>query len=150
MPLAPPQSKASAPVFPAWVRNELKTVETTIKFAGYLAQQQRSMPRLRDDEARAIPTWFDYRACSGLSREMVEKLDRVRPLDPRPGQPHLRRNPSRLSLIQVFLEIQARTTPTPAPPHRRRGMTRCVYTDLLAAYIAELMPSPDAWPQSSV
>jgi tRNA uridine 5-carboxymethylaminomethyl modification enzyme len=30
-------------VLPAWVRNEMKTVETSIKFAGYLAQQQRSM-----------------------------------------------------------------------------------------------------------
>jgi tRNA uridine 5-carboxymethylaminomethyl modification enzyme len=93
---------------PAWVRNELKTVETTIKFAGYLAQQQRSMARLRADEARAIPTWFDYRACSGLSREMVEKLDRVRPSTLGQASRISGVTPAACSLIQVFLEIQAR------------------------------------------
>ena len=98
----------AAPVLPAWVRNELKTVETTIKFAGYLAQQQRSMQRLRADEARAIPDWFDYRACSGLSREMVEKLDRVRPRTLGQASRISGVTPAACSLIQVFLEIQAR------------------------------------------
>jgi tRNA uridine 5-carboxymethylaminomethyl modification enzyme len=94
---------------PAWVRNEMKTVETGIKFAGYLAQQQRSMHRLRADEARAIPSWFDYRACSGLSREMVEKLDRVRPSTLGQASRISGVTPAACSLIQVFLEIQSRT-----------------------------------------
>ena len=64
---------------PAWVRNEMKTVETEIKYAGYLQQQRKSMERLKRDEQRVIPPWFDYAACSGLSREMVETLGRVRP-----------------------------------------------------------------------
>ncbi|WP_158786939.1 tRNA uridine-5-carboxymethylaminomethyl(34) synthesis enzyme MnmG [Granulicella sp. L46] len=97
-----------SPALPAWVRNELKTVETTIKFAGYLAQQQRSMARLRADEARTIPTWFDYRACSGLSREMVEKLDRVRPSTLGQASRISGVTPAAVTLIQVFLEIQAR------------------------------------------
>jgi tRNA uridine 5-carboxymethylaminomethyl modification enzyme len=93
---------------PVWVRNEMKSVETAIKFAGYLAQQQRSMERLRRDEARAIPTSFDYTTVSGLSREMVEKLGRVRPstigqAGRLPGV-----TPAALSLIQCILEIQAR------------------------------------------
>ncbi len=98
---------------PVWVRNELKTVETTIKFAGYLAQQQRSMQRLRADEARAIPSWFDYRACSGLSREMVEKLDRVRPSTLGQASRISGVTPAAVTLIQCFLEIQSRT------PHTR-------------------------------
>jgi tRNA uridine 5-carboxymethylaminomethyl modification enzyme len=93
---------------PAWVRNEMKTVETGIKFAGYLAQQQRSMARLRADEARPIPAWFDYRACSGLSREMVERLDRVRPATLGQASRMSGVTPAACSLIQCFLEIQAR------------------------------------------
>ena len=95
-------------ILPVWVRNEMKTVETSIKFAGYLAQQQRNMERLRRDEARAIPGWFDYTAVSGLSREMVEKLGRVRPstLGQASRLPGV--TPAALSLIQCFLEIQAR------------------------------------------
>ena len=104
---------ATTATLPAWVRNELKTVETTIKFAGYLAQQQRSMARLRADEARAIPAWFDYRACSGLSREMVEKLDRVRPQTLGQASRISGVTPAACSLIQVFLEIQSRAAPRP-------------------------------------
>jgi tRNA uridine 5-carboxymethylaminomethyl modification enzyme len=93
---------------PAWVRNELKTVETGIKFAGYLAQQQRSMERLRKDEARAIPDWFDYRACSGLSREMVEKLSRVRPSTLGQASRMSGVTPAAVTLIQCLLEIELR------------------------------------------
>jgi tRNA uridine 5-carboxymethylaminomethyl modification enzyme len=91
---------------PAWVRNEMKSVETTIKFAGYIAQQQRSMARLRADEGRRIPTWFDYRGCSGLSREMVEKLERVRPSTLGQASRIAGVTPAAVSLIQCFLEIQ--------------------------------------------
>ncbi len=94
---------------PVWVRNEIKTVETAIKFAGYLAQQQRAIQRLREDEARAIPAWFNYRACSGLSREMVEKLDRVRPLTLGQASRISGVTPAAVALIQCFLQIQART-----------------------------------------
>jgi tRNA uridine 5-carboxymethylaminomethyl modification enzyme len=103
-----PSSLLPTPCLPAWVRNELKTVETAIKFAGYLAQQQRSMTRLRADEARAIPASFDYRACSGLSREMLEKLDRVRPATLGQASRIAGVTPAACSLIQTFLEIQAR------------------------------------------
>jgi tRNA uridine 5-carboxymethylaminomethyl modification enzyme len=105
-----PCSLTPDPCLPVWVRNEMKTVETGIKFAGYLAQQQRSMERLRRDEARAIPETFDYTTVSGLSREMVEKLGRVRPstLGQASRLPGV--TPAALSLIQCFLEIQARRT----------------------------------------
>src|SRR5205807_4085220 len=52
------------------VRNELKSVETEIKYEGYLLQQQRAMERMKKSEQRSIPGWFDYRSVSGLSHEM--------------------------------------------------------------------------------
>src|SRR5260370_35046631 len=57
----------------------MKTVETEIKYSGYLDQQRRSMEKMRRAEKRAIPGWFDYSAVSGLSSEMKETLSRVRP-----------------------------------------------------------------------
>jgi tRNA uridine 5-carboxymethylaminomethyl modification enzyme len=95
---------------PVWMRNEMKTVETGIKFAGYLAQQQQSIERLRRDEARSIPETFDYAGVSGLSREMVEKLGRVRPATIGQASRLPGVTPAALSLIQCFLEIQARRT----------------------------------------
>jgi tRNA uridine 5-carboxymethylaminomethyl modification enzyme len=93
---------------PAWVRNEMKTVETEIKYAGYLEQQRRSMEKLKRDEGRLIPAWFDYAACSGLSREMVETLGRVRPRTLGQASRIQGVTPAAVSLVNCFIEIQAR------------------------------------------
>ena len=57
---------ADRALLPAWVRNEMKTVETEIKYSGYLDQQRRSMEKMRKAERRGIPEWFDYKAVSGI------------------------------------------------------------------------------------
>ena len=62
------------------MRNEARAVETEIKFAGYLEQQKKSIAKLKAAEGVAIPEWIDYGIISGLSREMREKLERVRPV----------------------------------------------------------------------
>ncbi|HMK24208.1 MAG TPA: FAD-dependent oxidoreductase, partial [Terriglobales bacterium] len=89
-------------------RNDLKAVETEIKYAGYLSQQQRSIERLKKAEQRAIPDWFDYRAVSGLSREMQEKLLKIRPrtLGHAARIPGV--TPAAISLVNVYIELQAR------------------------------------------
>jgi len=93
---------------PAWVRNEMKTVETEIKYAGYLEQQKKSMEKLKKAEERAIPVWFDYTACSGLSREMVETLGRVRPRTLGQASRIAGVTPAAVSLVNCYIEIQGK------------------------------------------
>jgi tRNA uridine 5-carboxymethylaminomethyl modification enzyme len=57
----------------------LTTLETEIKYAGYIQQQERQIGRLREAEGRAIPNSFTYVGVPGLSREIQDKLQRVRP-----------------------------------------------------------------------
>ncbi len=90
------------------VRNELKSVETEIKYAGYLDQQQRAIERLKKAEQRRIPDWFDYRAVSGLSREMQEKLGKVIPQTLGQASRIPGVTPAAVSLINVYIEIQGR------------------------------------------
>ncbi len=90
------------------VRNELKSVETEIKYAGYLDQQTKSIERLKKSEQRSIPDWFDYAKVSGLSREMNEKLTRVRPRTLGQASRIPGVTPAAVSLINVFIEIQSR------------------------------------------
>jgi tRNA uridine 5-carboxymethylaminomethyl modification enzyme len=90
------------------VRNELKSVETEIKYAGYLDQQQRAIERLKKAEQRRIPDWFDYGAVSGLSREMQEKLGRVVPQTLGQASRIPGVTPAAVSLINVYIEIQGR------------------------------------------
>jgi tRNA uridine 5-carboxymethylaminomethyl modification enzyme len=93
---------------PAWVRNEMKTVETEIKYSGYLDQQRRSMEKMRKAEKRAIPGWFDYSAVSGLSTEMKQTLTRVRPQTLGQASRIAGVTPAAVSLIHVYIEIQGR------------------------------------------
>jgi tRNA uridine 5-carboxymethylaminomethyl modification enzyme len=90
------------------VRNELKSVETEIKYEGYLQQQQRAMERLKKAEQRAIPEWFSYRSVSGLSREMQEKLTKVQPRTLAQASRIPGVTPAAVSLVNVYIEIQAR------------------------------------------
>jgi tRNA uridine 5-carboxymethylaminomethyl modification enzyme len=104
--------KASTKLFAAKLssaaRNEMKTVETEIKYAGYLDQQRKSIERLKKAEQRLIPDWFDYGKVSGLSREMNEKLQRVRPRTLGHASRIPGVTPAAVSLINVYIEIQGK------------------------------------------
>ena len=98
----------TTPRLSAAIRNELKAVETEIKYSGYLDQQTKAIERLKRSEQRTIPEWFDYGKVSGLSREMNEKLTRVRPQTLGQASRIPGVTPAAVSLINVYIEIQAR------------------------------------------
>jgi tRNA uridine 5-carboxymethylaminomethyl modification enzyme len=90
----------------AQLHNEARAVETEIKFAGYLDQQKKAIQKLKAAEAVHIPEWIDYSIISGLSREMREILERVRPgtigqASRIPGV-----TPAALSLVHVSIRLQ--------------------------------------------
>ncbi len=89
----------------ARTRNELKSVETEIKFAGYLDQQRKSIEKLKKAEQRVIPVSFEYAGISGLSREMQETLARVRPQTLGQASRIPGVTPAALSLLNVYLEV---------------------------------------------
>jgi tRNA uridine 5-carboxymethylaminomethyl modification enzyme len=61
------------------VRGMVSTVETVIKYGGYIQQQERQMARLKESGGRPIPQAFEFGGIPGLSREVRDKLERVRP-----------------------------------------------------------------------
>jgi len=61
------------------VHGLLATVETEIKYAGYISQQLRQIDRMRESELRPIPSGFEFTSIPGLSAEAKQKLERVRP-----------------------------------------------------------------------
>ncbi len=89
-------------------RNELKSVETEIKYAGYLLQQQRAIERLKKAEQHTIPQWFDYGSVSGLSREIQETLIKVRPRTLGHASRIPGVTPAAVSLVHIFIEIQSK------------------------------------------
>lgn len=84
----------------------LTTVETELKYAGYISQQKRQIMQLQDAERRHIPLDFSYSEIPGLSREVQEKLERVRPetlghAGKIPGV-----TPAAVAVLDVYLTLQ--------------------------------------------
>jgi tRNA uridine 5-carboxymethylaminomethyl modification enzyme len=55
------------------------SVETAVKYEGYLQREAALVARARREERRRIPDDFAFEGVPGLSREMVERLTAVRP-----------------------------------------------------------------------
>jgi tRNA uridine 5-carboxymethylaminomethyl modification enzyme len=83
-----------------------RAVETEIKFAGYIEQQKKSIEKLKAAEAVTIPDWIEYGAISGLSREMRETLDRVRPMTIGQASRIPGVTPAALSLVHFSIKLQ--------------------------------------------
>jgi tRNA uridine 5-carboxymethylaminomethyl modification enzyme len=85
----------------------LSTVETELKYAGYISQQQRQISRMRESELRRIPSGFDFAGIPGLSTEARQKLERVRPqtLGQAGRIPGV--TPAALAVLDVYLSLGA-------------------------------------------
>jgi tRNA uridine 5-carboxymethylaminomethyl modification enzyme len=66
-------------VSPADAVIDVCSVETAIKYEGYLRRQEAEIQRARKDERRRIPQDFPFESVPGLSREVVQRLSQVRP-----------------------------------------------------------------------
>jgi tRNA uridine 5-carboxymethylaminomethyl modification enzyme len=58
---------------------ELTSVETSVKYAGYLRRQENEIARARKSEGRRIPSRFPFHRVPGLSHEAVQRLNQVQP-----------------------------------------------------------------------
>ena len=90
-------------------RGCLMTVETEIKYEGYIEQQRRQLARLNGSSARVIPSDFVFLGLPGISREIGEKLTRVQPstLGQASRVPGV--TPAAISIIDVFLSVSRET-----------------------------------------
>jgi tRNA uridine 5-carboxymethylaminomethyl modification enzyme len=90
------------------VHGLLTTIETEAKYAGYISQQERQIVRLRDSEGRCIPEAFEYGAIPGLSTEVKQKLERVRPgtLGQAGRIPGV--TPAAIAVLDVYLSLGVR------------------------------------------
>ena len=100
------------------LRNEARAVETEIKFAGYLEQQKKSIERLKAAESVSIPDWIEYGAISGLSREMRETLERIRPMTIGQASRIPGVTPAALTLVHVSIKLQGKRQSQPQDTDR--------------------------------
>jgi tRNA uridine 5-carboxymethylaminomethyl modification enzyme len=104
---------ASAGAIAGWVRETLgedpirglvTTVETEIKYSGYIAQQERQMGRMQEAERRRIPDGFGF-DWPGISREVRDKLERVRPATLGQAARIPGVTPAAIAILDVYLSL---------------------------------------------
>jgi tRNA uridine 5-carboxymethylaminomethyl modification enzyme len=83
----------------------LTTIETEAKYAGYIAQQERQIRQLEEAESRQIPEEFVYRNIPGLSNEVRQKLERVRPATLGQAKRIPGVTPAAIAVLDIYLNL---------------------------------------------
>ena len=60
-------------------QEEIRNIESEIKYEGYLKKQEREIARFNKINREKIPKDIHFEDISGFTREVVEKLQQVRP-----------------------------------------------------------------------
>lgn len=87
---------------------EITTVMTDFKYQGYLSAQENMNARLARAANRAIPGQIEYSLLPGLSHEMVERLNRVRPQTLGQAMRIPGITPAAISLLTIHVELISR------------------------------------------
>jgi len=85
-----------------------QALEIEARYAGYVERQRREIERQRRDADTPMPDDFDYGAVRGLSNEVREKLERIRPKDLGQASRIAGMTPAAISLLLIHLKKRQR------------------------------------------
>jgi len=91
------------PALPAVVTEQ---VQIRLKYAGYLARQQKQVELFQKEESRRLPEDMDYNAIHGLRLEARQKLSEVRPLSIGQAGRISGVSPADIAVLLIWLEQQ--------------------------------------------
>jgi len=100
---------AARPELPAAVAEE---VEIQVKYAGYLARQEKQVEEFKKEERRHLPPDIDYRAITGLRLEAQEKLAAIRPVSIGQAGRISGVSPADIAVLLIYLEQRRETEKT--------------------------------------
>jgi tRNA uridine 5-carboxymethylaminomethyl modification enzyme len=89
-------------------RDVAERIEIRVKYEGYVARQTEEAERLRTLEEMVLPPSLDYERLGGLSREVKEKLGRVRPRSIGQASRIAGVTPAAVSILMVHLRAARR------------------------------------------
>ena len=79
-------------------------VQIQLKYAGYLARQQKQVEQFRKEEERTLPADMDYNAIAGLRLEARQKLTEIRPMSIGQAGRISGVSPSDIAVLLIWLE----------------------------------------------
>ena len=81
-------------------------VEIQIKYAGYLARQEKQVEEFKKEESRRLPPDMDYNSIVGLRLEAKEKLSEIRPMSIGQAGRISGVSPADIAVLLIWLEQQ--------------------------------------------
>jgi tRNA uridine 5-carboxymethylaminomethyl modification enzyme len=92
----------------ALTEEEIRHVESEVKYEGYLKKQAKEIDRMRKIEREKIPQDIDFAQISGLTREVREKLQLYRPKTIGEAKQIPGLTPAAITNLHIYLKIKAR------------------------------------------
>jgi tRNA uridine 5-carboxymethylaminomethyl modification enzyme len=89
---------------PALPRAVTEEVEIQIKYAGYLARQEKQVMEFKREESRRLPENLDYNAIAGLRLEARQKLSEIRPMSIGQASRISGVSPADIAVLLIWLE----------------------------------------------
>ena len=81
-----------------------EAVEIRLKYAGYIARQEKQVKEFQKDESRPLPPDADYEAIQGLRLEARQKLQEIRPLSVGQASRISGVSPADVAVLLIWLE----------------------------------------------
>lgn len=108
------------PALSAFPSAILRRAEIEVKYAGYIAREERAMQDMDELDRLRIPVDFSYVAIPGLSREVTEKLQRFRPETLGQASRIIGMTPAAVQLVQMTMRARKQA----AQKAKQAGLTK--------------------------
>jgi tRNA uridine 5-carboxymethylaminomethyl modification enzyme len=95
---------AELPASPELARQITEQVEIQLKYRGYIDRQEEDIKKLKRQEDTPLPEDFDYQQMQGLSNELKQKLQKVRPENISRATRIPGMTPAAISLLLIYLK----------------------------------------------
>ncbi|WP_314979188.1 tRNA uridine-5-carboxymethylaminomethyl(34) synthesis enzyme MnmG [Campylobacter rectus] len=96
------------PFFEALDEVSLEQILTEAKYQHYIAEQKKQIDRMKDMMSVKIPEGFSFRGISGLSNEVVEKLERFAPPTLFAASEISGVTPAAIDILHIYIKMNAR------------------------------------------
>ena len=96
------------PFFEALDEASLEQILTEAKYQHYIAEQKKQIDRMKDMMSVRIPEGFSFRGISGLSNEVVEKLERFAPPTLFAASEISGVTPAAIDILHIYIKMNAR------------------------------------------
>ena len=104
------------PARPALSPAQREAVEIELKYAGYIARQQKQVEEFRREESRLLPDAIDYLSITGLRVEARQKLQQIRPVSIGQASRISGVSPSDIAVLLIYLAQRGDRCAAPAAP----------------------------------